>query len=138
MGTDGCHRGVGRDGSACGWVQRLQAMHPALASWSGKEAALPSFGVLSEAVLDYDRTPKTRFGRQTPRRLTLPVTVDGVDDASQVVLATHTVREALFTINRPLVVKIIESRAHGKRFNPSILLLQVRPHHGFPEFLSCR
>ena len=32
--------------------------------------------------------------------------------ASQVVLATHTVGEALFTIDRPLVVKIIESRTH--------------------------
>ena len=31
---------------------------------------------------------------------------------SQIVLATHTVGEALFTINRPLVGKIIESRAH--------------------------
>ena len=63
--------------------------------------------------------------------------VDGVD-VSQIVLATPTISEALFTIDRPLVVKIIESRAHGKRFNPSILLLQVCPHHGFPEFLSCR
>ena len=38
--------------------------------------------------------------------------VDGVDDASQIVLATRTTIEALFTINRPLVVKLIESRAH--------------------------
>ena len=37
--------------------------------------------------------------------------VDGVD-VSQIVLSTHTVGEALFTIDRPLVVKIIESRAH--------------------------
>ena len=31
---------------------------------------------------------------------------------SQIVLSTHTVGEALFTINRPLVVEILKSRAH--------------------------